>query len=167
MEKFEEVDLDALEGVMNKTLSPEVKTEEGPAQTTFMDQSAMQAQLRSALQSVLGLSGGVQQQQGTFLGTSTPQNVPVPQAPFNQSPSVQSYIQQLVSEQTVRALQAIRFSQHPQAPATPAAALPAPPPQAIQPQPVVLNQNGGVSAQAGQPQSTVSGSEQTAGSQGH
>eukprot|EP00961_Rhodomonas_salina_P138863 1868506-Rhodomonas_salina.1 len=63
MEKFKEVDLDALEGAMKKTCPPEVKTEAGPARTTFMDQSAMQAQLRSALQSVLGSSGGVQQQQ--------------------------------------------------------------------------------------------------------
>eukprot|EP00961_Rhodomonas_salina_P010605 142461-Rhodomonas_salina.1 len=63
MEKFEEVDLDALEGAMKKTRSPEVKTEARPARTTFMDQSAMQAQLRSALQSVLWTSGGVQQQQ--------------------------------------------------------------------------------------------------------
>eukprot|EP00961_Rhodomonas_salina_P227896 3080563-Rhodomonas_salina.1 len=152
---------------MKKARSPEVKTEAAPARTTFMDQSVMQAQLRSALQSMLGSSGGVQQQQGTFLGTSAPQNVPVPQAPFNPPPSVQSYIQQLVSDQTARALQAIRLSQHPQAPATPAAALPAPPPQAAQPQPVVSSQNCGISAQAGQPQSTVSGSEQTAGSQGH
>eukprot|EP00961_Rhodomonas_salina_P052534 704888-Rhodomonas_salina.1 len=95
MEKFEEVDLDALEGAMKKTRSPEIKTEAGPARTTFMDQSAMQEQLRSALQSVLGTSGGGQQQQGTFLGTSAPQSVPVPQTPFSPSPSVQNYIQQL------------------------------------------------------------------------
>eukprot|EP00961_Rhodomonas_salina_P081468 1095387-Rhodomonas_salina.1 len=63
MEKFKEVDLDALEGAMSRLRQHLLKTEAAPALTTFMDQSAMQAQLQSALQSVLGSSGGAQQQQ--------------------------------------------------------------------------------------------------------